>query len=323
MFFFRSLVNPHDVSHPTIADIHFTSSGGSMVEDQPENSDPETRERQSVGISFVSFLEAMPPDDEYTLVKNALEKDVSATRNFVIATPAIKLHCSSDICNGTRVYRYDDGDRHLSRNEPTLTYLTYRCSNCRRMTKMFSLAVVTNKADPPAALCAKFGEIPKFGSPTPSRLLRLFGSDSKIFLKGRQCENHGLGVGAFSYYRRVVENHKDQLFDEVIKAALKIAPDTVDGLRQAKAENQFLKALEAVKDIIPQGLLIDGHNPFTLLHSALSDGLHARTDEECLQSAHDVRMVLAELVERIGQLLKEETELAAAVGRLTRSRPQA
>jgi hypothetical protein len=32
-----------------------------------------------------------------------------------------------------------------------------------------------------------------------------------------------------------------------------------------------------------------------LLHTALSDGLHARTDEECLMAAHDVRVVLAEL----------------------------
>lgn len=76
----------------------------------------------------------------------------------------------------------------------------------------------------------KFLEIPQFGSPTRNRLLRLFGSDGNVFLKGRQCENHGLGIGAFSYYRRVVENHKDQLFDEIIKVAKKIAPETVPAL---------------------------------------------------------------------------------------------
>jgi hypothetical protein len=129
-----------------------------------------------------------------------------------------------------------------------------------------------------------------------------------------------LGIGDFSYYRRVVENHKDQLFDEVIKVAQKVAPETVEALLAAKGQHQFLNALESVKDAIPQALLINGHNPLLLLHSALSDGLHARSDEECLQSAHDVRMVLSDLVERMGQALKDEAELAAAVARLTRKK---
>ena len=85
-------------------------------------------------------------------------------------------------------------------------------------------------------------------------------------------------------------------------------------------QHQFLNALESVKDVIPQGLLINGHNPMTLLHSALSEGMHALTDEECLQYAHDVRVVLAELTERMGQALKDEAELSAAVARLTKKR---
>jgi hypothetical protein len=157
-----------------------------------------------------------------------------------------------------------------------------------------------------AGRCYKFGELPPFGSPTPNRLLKLFGKDSNIFLKGRQCENHGLGIGAFGYYRRVVESHKDQIFDEIIKVTKKIAAELIPGLEAAKREHQFLKAIESVKDAIPQGLLINGHNPLTLLHSALSDGLHAQTDKQCLDAAHDVRIVLTALVERLSQALKDE-----------------
>jgi hypothetical protein len=59
-----------------------------------------------------------------------------------------------------------------------------------------------------------------------------------------------------------------------------------------------------------------------LLHTALSDGLHARTDEECLMAAHDVRVVLAELAERMGQAMKKEGELSTSVTRLTKKREQ-
>src|SRR5260221_2382351 len=90
-------------------------------------------------------------------------------------------------------------------------------------------------------------------------------------------------------------------------------------LRWSRRENQFSKALESVKNAIPQALLINGHNPLTLLHSALSEGLHAQTDEQCLELAHDVRVILAELAERLGQALKDEAELKQAVSRLQRT----
>ncbi len=167
--------------------------------------------------------------------------------------------------------------------------------------------------------CFKFGEYPPFGEPTPPRLLRLFGKNSKVFLKGRTCENQGLGIGAFGYYRRVVESHKDQLLDEIIKVAQKqnLPPETVGVFEVAKVENQFLKAIESVEDALPRSLFIDNqHNPLKFLHAALSKGLHAKTDEECLTVAQDIRIVLAALVERIGQILKEDAELKAALGRL-------
>jgi hypothetical protein len=120
------------------------------------------------------------------------------------------------------------------------------------------------------------------------------------------------------YYRRVVENHKNQILDEIIRVSKKIGapPETLTALEAAKKEIQFSKALTSVKDAVPQALLINGQNPLTLLHSALSVGLHEQTDETCLALAHDVRVVLIELAERLSQALKDEAELNAAISRL-------
>jgi hypothetical protein len=46
-----------------------------------------------------------------------------------------------------------------------------------------------------------------------------------------------------------------------------------------------------VKHGIPQARLINGHNPLTLLHNALSAGLHEQSDETCLELAQAVRVV--------------------------------
>ena len=165
----------------------------------------------------------------------------------------------------------------------------------------------------------KYGEMPSFGPVTPPRLLGLFGDDKDIFLKGRRCESQGLGIGAYSYYRRVVENHKDQIFDEIIKVAKKVSlpADKIEMLEAAKKKSQFSEAVDDLKPAIPEGLLIDGqHNPLSLLHKALSIGLHELDDTKCLEYAQNIRIVLADLAERIGLALKQQNELSAAVGSL-------
>lgn len=164
----------------------------------------------------------------------------------------------------------------------------------------------------------KLGEVPPFGPPTPARLITLIGGDRELFLKGRRAENQGLGIGSFAYYRRVVENQKGRLIREIAKVAkmLGASPQELSLFARAANETQFSKAIDDVKNAIPQSLLIYGQNPLSLLHSALSEGLHAQSDEKCLELAQDIRIVLTELAERISQALKDEVELKQAVSRL-------
>ena len=49
-----------------------------------------------------------------------------------------------------------------------------------------------------------------------------------------------------------------------------------------------------IKDGIPESLLVDGHNPLTVLYTALSAGIHGQTDELCLERAASIRLVLAD-----------------------------
>jgi hypothetical protein len=86
------------------------------------------------------------------------------------------------------------------------------------------------------------------------------------------------------------------------------------------SETQFSKALDMAKDAIPESLLINGHSPVLLLHSALSEGVHALSDEECLDLASSIRVVLGELSERLGQALKDEAELSKALSTLMNHR---
>lgn len=66
-------------------------------------------------------------------------------------------------------------------------------------------------------------------------------------------------------------------------------------------------------------LILDGQNPLTLLHRPLSQQLHGLTDEQCLQLATDIRIVLTALLENIADVLKDQDVLRAAVSRLKQS----
>jgi hypothetical protein len=139
----------------------------------------------------------------------------------------------------------------------------------------------------------KLGEFSSFGPPIPSRVITLIGPDRELFIRGRRAENQGLGIGAFAYYRRVVENQKGRLIIEIAKVAKRLgaAEEELARFKAAARESQFRRAIDDIKSSIPKVLMINGHNPLTLLHSALSEGLHAGADEECLELATSIRVV--------------------------------
>lgn len=258
------------------------------------------------------LLEAVPPG------KKVFVKDFESNNrqgNVCVRTPEIELHCPQ--CNGERFFAATDNGEYAGARKSMDTFLTYVCRNCRRALKTYALAATF---DPEASKWAvfKYGENPSFGPPTPARAITLIGPDRDQFLKGRRCENQGLGVGAFVYYRRVVENQKNRIFDEILRVSQHLGVDEqlVSEIEAAKNEVQFTKAVESIKHALPQSLLVNGHNPLLLLHSALSAGVHELADEQCLELASSVRVVLVEFAERLSLAMKDEAELNNAVNRL-------
>lgn len=238
--------------------------------------------------------------------------------HYDLSTPELQLHCPGQACSGKRFFRCTNAaNTSIQADELIHIHLAYTCSNCRKSEKIFSLSVLWS-GDSDAGYCRKLGESPPYGFPISSRTIKIIGPDRDLFLNGYRCENQGFGIGALAYYRRVVENQKNRILDRIIKVAsrLKVSEDVLETLYTAKNETQFSKAISSVKDILPDILLVNGENPLTTLHAALSQGLHEQTDEQCLEMAGSVRTALEALSERLTQALKDETGLKSALGRL-------
>ncbi len=264
-------------------------------------------------MTFNDFLEKNPPN---VLVNVTPFKVSNYGNNKVFKLPIIELYCNSDFCEGYRFFE-SESTMYLSTEKRNNEFIEYRCKNCHQSTKTYAI-VLEIVADKNEAISIKLGEFPAFGPPTPSKLSELIGPDKNFFLLGRKCELQGLGIGAFVYYRRVIENQKDRIFDRVIQVTRKINsnPELIIELENAKKETQFSKAVDSIKHAMPEILLIDNHSPLKLLHDALSDGVHDKSDEECLDLAQSIRIVLSEFSNRLAQALNDEAELKKALSKL-------
>jgi hypothetical protein len=263
-------------------------------------------------ISFSSFLESTPPN---TVVKVKAQQYTYGKSDYINISE-IELYCDSELCNGKRFFKSDKSQLYVHQKDFGFDFITFHCKNCQQTPKTYAIATIFSSSTTITAI--KFGELPSFGPHTPAKLIELIGPDRDLFLTGRRSENQGMGIGAFAYYRRVVDSQKDRIIDQIIQVAKKIraSSELISDLESAKKQNSFSKAIESIKHTLPESLMIDGHNPLSLLYGALSEGVHEKTDEECLELAESIRIILAELANKISLALKDEAEVKGAITKL-------
>jgi len=264
-------------------------------------------------IGFKEFLERMPPG-----VRTEVGDLVHELYTGRVSNEPIEIHCDDPKCGKVMTFDCVEGDEYIGDTRLTCANLKYLCRHCKSTPKWFSLLVVKSTSFR-QGMAIKLGEYPSFGPHTPPRVFSVIEPDRELYLKGRRSESMGLGIGAFTYYRRVVENQWQRLIGQIIAVADTLNSDT-ETLKQARGERQFAKAVKMVKDAVPQSLLINGHNPMTLLHSALSEAIHELTDEQCLEKAQYIRVVLADFADRVGEALKGRAELNAALTKIFHSK---
>jgi hypothetical protein len=260
------------------------------------------------------FFETVPPYQE----KEIEDINVVTPAHITGRKPEIYIYC--DKCGGERYFDTSSSTVYAERNG--LMVYRFECKNCNSSEKYFTVIGKSfSKNNSSKGVLMKIGEFPIFGQPTPSKLITMIGPDKDIFLKGRRCENQGLGVGAYAYYRRVIESQKNRIIDQMLKICNKYdnMAELIEQFEQAKKEIQFSTAVDLIKIALPSSLLIDNHNPLKLLHAALSKGIHEMSDDECLEKANSIRIILTELCNRMNELLKDDKELHAAINLLTSS----
>lgn len=276
----------------------------------------EQAKAKTAADAWRGFLESTPPNVSMKIDGLFEQHHPGLLGNsWSVPLPEIELFCEVD--NGRRFFATKADYIFAKRQE--WKYVSYLCKNCGRQWKTFYLLVSQPRiAVPSNAEVMKLAEYPSFSAPVSSQIQKFLGkSDLELYRKGMRAEEQGLGIGAATYFRRVVDHQWKHLVAEIREAAVKLGYTDLHVFDKAMKETQFSRAVDTLNDAIPPRLLIlDRQNPLTLLSRPLSVQLHELTDEECLQEAADVRVVLAAFLENIVDVLKDEDELKGAATRL-------
>ena len=74
--------------------------------------------------------------------------------------------------------------------------------------------------------------------------------------------------------------------------------------------------IDLVKDLLPPSLRPNGMNPLGVLHKVLSEGLHDKSDEDCLDLAISIKNILVYLINQIIRSKEEAKKFTESMRKL-------
>lgn len=229
-----------------------------------------------------------------------------------INSPAINMFCST--CNSFQTFNMDNEYwENYANNEfaargtdvwGKTVRAVYKCSACNKIGYTFFLEFIVTKISEDGRTYKgyvwKVGQTPAWEIDIDRNLERSLGVDAHLYKKGLVCESQSYGIGAYAYFRRITENVIDELLDSIItlidSKEKQIYEKALEAVKKTKVTEE---KIELVQDLLPISLQPNGFNPLKSLHSALSEGLHNKTDEECLELADTIKTILVYLLEEI------------------------
>lgn len=214
----------------------------------------------------------------------------------------VNFECEN--CNKVRPFHNLDDRRvifYFTGRARNLNILAeFQCVSCKTHKKTFCIVIDSiDGTDTEDANCeyliTKAGEYPQKPLGKNKDLEKFFKDEREIYRKASVCLDNGYGIGAFVYFRRLIENsinsllemiEKDDGADEKIKNAI----------LELKKESPMSDKIAIAKNALPLTLYVQGKNPLGSLYKILSEGVHSLTDEECLKRARVVQNCLVYLI---------------------------
>jgi hypothetical protein len=256
----------------------------------------------STSIDFREFIESYP------LYKKSRGQ---TPYYFAKAVPSIvELLCP--VCKSSRPHvshhEYGRGDPGDARFGPGLFFFSYVCTYCD--TSVVNFWVETNEAE---GWIQKIGQRPPWLPSIPKDIEADLGDDAELYKKALRNMNESYGLGAVAYLRRLFENQINPLLKVLyeIKETTGASPEELATIQAAIEERNFTKKTAFASEIAPADLMIDGFNPFKIIHDRLSDALHNLDEETCMTYATEISEALVYIIRELKRHHQQKKDYAA------------
>ncbi len=201
---------------------------------------------------------------------------------------------------------------NLIPKEGLVTWLTYKCASCNTFTRHFFIEMNSNDN-----FIRKVGQLPPWDIQPDKELQSILGDYIGYYKNGLICESQGYGIGAYAYYRRIIEEIIDSLLEQIgslIEQGENI--QYMEALERTKQTNITQEKIKLVYDLLPPILNPEEFNPLKTLHQVLSEGVHGRSDDACLKDAEVLRETTLFLVKAVLRSIKEKKEFTDKMRKL-------
>jgi len=255
-------------------------------------------------IDFRHFIESYP------LYKKARGQ---TPYYFAQAVPSIvELLCP--VCKSTRPHvshhEYGRGDPNDAHFGPGLFFFSYVCTYCDN--NVVNFWVETNRTE---GWIQKIGQRPPWLPSLPKDIEADLGDDAELYKRALRNMNESYGLGAVAYLRRLFENQINPLLKVLyeIKQAQGASNDELSIIQTAIEERNFTKKTAFASEIAPADLLIDGFNPFKIIHDHLSDALHNLDEKTCMTYATEISEALVYIIRGLKKHHQQRKDYAASM----------
>jgi hypothetical protein len=217
------------------------------------------------------------------------------------------FNCKHMVFDGVRISNHWNKETENVNGVLTLKYI---CALCQKFSRDFILKIEKGTE------IEKIGQFPSIDISIPKEI-KSFKKDEieEIYRKGKILENQGYGIGAFAYYRRIVELCINDLIDEIkeiIPSEKKEEYEKV--IENLKKEKIAQNRIDLIKDTVVDTTI--GGNPLSNLYQLSSIGIHGLNDEKCLEYAESLRTLLIYVIDEIAREKNKKDGLKKAMDKI-------
>ncbi len=277
---------------------------------------------------FANFLTSSPLYYKLKAVQNFKHADKTYTNPEDFSDKVFKFRCpnekeiqtfrtqlSSEYRNlGRTIYNDESIKEHSLPDyfdkETLMLDMTIRiygvCQSC--MTKLDFLIKTTsdknfeNRDKGINIYIQKVGQFPPYEI-EPETIIQkyLTEEDTANYKKALTTLSVNFGIGSYAYFRRIIENE----IKRIIKDISELEFDGVENVRMAyetfESDHQMSKLIDVINKYLPSSLKDLGDNPIRLLYEQLSGGIHQYSEEECVEKAKHIDILLKYVIRKVNE----------------------